>query len=112
MTSLMLKKVIKKVNQLDFDEQLDLMIYLANSIKNNQNYSAEIRAEIRLKDELSEDKWITTIDENEEIDEEELNNYLTKFIGKGKGCYPTAKDADDFIRQERDKWDYSTLLNS
>ncbi|NCO74873.1 MAG: hypothetical protein GW795_10115 [Cyanobacteria bacterium] len=55
MTSLMFKKVIEKVNQLDFDDQLDLMIYLANSIKNNQNYSAQMRAEIKLKDELDED---------------------------------------------------------
>ncbi|WP_330203189.1 DUF433 domain-containing protein [Cyanobacterium sp. Dongsha4] len=38
MTSLMLKKVIEEVNQLDFDDQLDLILYLKNKTeKFNKN---------------------------------------------------------------------------
>jgi len=30
---------------------------------------------------------------------------LTSFIGKGKGAFTKATDADEFLRQERDKWE-------
>jgi len=31
---------------------------------------------------------------------------LAGLMGGGKGCYATAEEADQFIRQERDEWDY------
>jgi hypothetical protein len=30
---------------------------------------------------------------------------LTSFIGRGKGCFSTAKEADVFIRRERQSWE-------
>lgn len=31
---------------------------------------------------------------------------LTSFIGTAKGCFATPEEADQFIRQERDAWEY------
>ena len=30
---------------------------------------------------------------------------LTSFIGKGRGCYKSVDEVDDFIRNERISWD-------
>ena len=30
---------------------------------------------------------------------------LSSFLGKGKGCFESAAEVDQFIRRERDAWD-------
>lgn len=30
---------------------------------------------------------------------------LISFIGKGKGCFKTAEEVDNYIRKERDSWE-------
>jgi hypothetical protein len=34
----------------------------------------------------------------------EITTGLSRFIGKGKGCFSTPDEATQFIRQERDEW--------
>ena len=37
--------------------------------------------------------------------EETKKTSLTSFIGKGKGSFATAQEADAFIRKERNSWE-------
>ncbi|WP_330203780.1 hypothetical protein [Cyanobacterium sp. Dongsha4] len=71
--------LLDQIQEMNVNEKLELMVFLANSIKNNQQKMINIS---------------------------EKKGSLSRFIGTGKGCYLTPKDADNFIRQERDKWDY------
>lgn len=38
-------------------------------------------------------------------DSQSVGPKLTSFIGKGKGAFTKATEADEFLRKERDKWE-------
>jgi hypothetical protein len=40
-----------------------------------------------------------------ESSEQGKKTTLTSIIGKGRGCFPTAEEADAFIRKERNSWE-------
>lgn len=66
--------LINEIQQMNLNEQLELMLYLATMIKNNQD--------------LNKQKKFS----------------LANIIGRGKGCFKNPQAVDQFISEERDKW--------
>ncbi|NEQ36831.1 MAG: hypothetical protein F6K40_11300 [Okeania sp. SIO3I5] len=70
-----LENVIKQIDKMNLEQQLELIAYLANKI---QQYKSLPNKKSSLK----------------------------SIIGSGKGCFATPEEADNFINQERDKWEF------
>ena len=69
------ENVIKQIDRMNLDQQLELIAYIANKI---QKYKSSPNKKSSLK----------------------------SIIGTGKGCFATPEEADNFINQERDKWEF------
>ena len=69
------ENVIKQIDGMNLDQQLELIAYIANKI---QKYKSSPNKKTSLK----------------------------SIIGSGKGCFTTPEEVDNFINQERDKWEF------
>ncbi|MBO1349988.1 MAG: hypothetical protein EBE86_022585 [Hormoscilla sp. GUM202] len=83
MTRDIFQNIIKQVDSLSIEEQLELIAYIAEKAKpriyQEQSHVREDRVVAKPKS-------------------------LRAIIGTGKGCFKTPQEADEFIRKERDKW--------
>lgn len=70
-----LENVIKQIDCMNLDQQLELIAYIANKI---QQYKSSPNKKSSFK----------------------------SIIGSGKGCFATPQEVDNFINQERDKWEF------
>ncbi|MEB3886276.1 hypothetical protein [Lyngbya sp. CCY1209] len=73
--TLSFQDVIRQIDRMSLDEQLELIAYIAGKIKQHKSTSKQKKS-------------------------------LKSMIGTGKGCFETPKEADRFIRKERDKWQF------
>ncbi|NEP89675.1 MAG: hypothetical protein F6K18_24165 [Okeania sp. SIO2C2] len=69
------ENVIKQIDGMNLEQQLELIAYIANKI---QKYKSSPNKK----------------------------NSLKSIIGSGKGCFATPEEVDNFINQERDKWEF------
>ncbi|MEA5536023.1 hypothetical protein [Crocosphaera sp. XPORK-15E] len=78
MTSLNLQTLKNEIDRLSLPEKLDLMAYIAEKVPIDSLISAEKKAIERLNDLDKSEQWITTLDQEDEINEESLNHWLQK----------------------------------
>lgn len=78
MTQSILQEIKQKIDLMSWDERLELIAYIAQKGKSDDTFSAEAKAIQRLGDLNDPSQWITTIQEGEEIDEQELKEWLRK----------------------------------
>jgi hypothetical protein len=69
------ENVVRQIDRMSFDEQLELIAYIAGKI---QQHKSQPNKKPSLK----------------------------RIIGTGKGSFTTSEEADSFISQERDKWQF------
>ena len=80
MTRYIFQNIIKQVDSLNIEEQLELIAYIAEKAK------------------------LIISQEQSHVREVAKPKSLKAIIGTGKGCFATPQEADKFIRRERDKW--------
>jgi hypothetical protein len=71
-----LQEIIKQVDRLSLTEQLELMAYIAQKARQDPSFSAEAKAIERIKDTEDPNQWITTINPDDDINEQELKHWL------------------------------------
>jgi hypothetical protein len=69
-----LQETMKQVERLSLTEQIELIAYIAQ--KARQTFSAEAKAIERIKDTENSNQWGTTINPDDEINEQELKHWL------------------------------------
>ncbi|MGL4501230.1 MAG: hypothetical protein ACRCU2_19320 [Planktothrix sp.] len=76
MTQSLLENVKQKIDRLIWDERLELIAYIIRKGQRNSTFSAEETAIQRLGDLDDPSQWITTIQAGEEINKQELKEWL------------------------------------
>jgi hypothetical protein len=77
MSQSILQTVKQQIDLLTWNERLDLIAYIKKGIS-DRTFSAEEKAIERIKDLDAPNQWITTIQEGDEINEQELEEWLKK----------------------------------
>jgi hypothetical protein len=77
MSHSILQDVKQQIDLLTWNERLDLIAYIKKGISDH-HFSAEEKAIERIKDLEDPSQWITTIQEGDEINEQELGEWLRK----------------------------------
>jgi hypothetical protein len=85
MSQSILQDVKQQIDLLTWNERLDLIAYIAQKSTSereaalrDRTFSAEEKAIERIKDLDDPSQWITTIQEGDEINEQELEEWLKK----------------------------------
>ena len=78
MSQSILQDVKQQIDLLTWNERLDLIAYIAQKGTSDHHFSAEEKAIERIKDLDDPNQWITTIQEGDEINEQELEEWLKK----------------------------------
>jgi hypothetical protein len=78
MSQSILQDVKQKIDLLTWNERLDLIAYIAQKGTSDRLSLAVEKAIERIKDLDDPNQWITTIQEGDEINEQELEEWLTK----------------------------------
>jgi uncharacterized membrane protein YccC len=71
-----LQEIIKQVDRLSLTEQLELIAYIAQKARQIPSFSAEAKAIERIKDTEESSQWVTTINPDDDINEQELKHWL------------------------------------
>ena len=77
MSQSILQDVKQQIDLLTWNERLDLIAYIKKGTS-DRTFSAEEKAIERIKDLDDPSQWITTIQEGDEINEQELEEWLKK----------------------------------
>ncbi len=76
MTNLSLQAIKKQVDEMSLAEQLELIAYIVQKARQIPSLSAETKAIERLKDTEEPSQWITAIAQDDDINEQDLKNWL------------------------------------
>jgi hypothetical protein len=85
MSQSILQDVKQQIDLLTWNERLDLIAYIKKGIIDREaalrdrTFSAEEKAIERIKDLDDPSQWITTIQEGDEINEQELEEWLKNY---------------------------------
>jgi uncharacterized membrane protein YccC len=71
-----LQEIMRQVDRLSLTEQLELIAYIAQKARQNPSFSAEAKAIERSKDTEESSQWVTTINPDDDINEQELKHWL------------------------------------
>ena len=77
MSQSILQDVKQQIDLLTWNERLNLIAYIKKGISDD-HFSAEEKPIERIKDLDDPNQWITTIQEGDEINEQELEEWLKK----------------------------------
>jgi uncharacterized membrane protein YccC len=71
-----LQEIMKQVDRLSLNEKIELIAYIAQKARQTSSFSAEAKAIERIKDTENSNQWVTTINPDDEINEQELKHWL------------------------------------